>query len=632
LGITQGKARKFHPVSGSTLMTSSGDLSLPAAESIYPTTAQSDVQSDGAQLDGFSMADAETVLVFTQDRSGQYLSFYWPEASQYGLKPEQIIDQSKDQTDQFGPIAKAFYLERLHQVLDSACPTQFACPFRAGEQYLEFALTLSPVLVPQGPATLVVATGQFLGSISEAWALELADCLSQQGAKQRNFAPNNARQQFIALAQKIRQTLDLDLIWQQAVTGLGELLGASSGLFCTCLLDQNLSVGAEFAPQAGLSLVGTAFPPTAEINQALATLKPVLTPSPGPNTPTQLLLPTVDQGQPNGLIVLYFDHARIEPASLIGLEVGLEELAEQIGTGIAQAQLLEESYVITAELQKINERLMRHQSDLEEARQQAEAASRLKSEFLANTSHELRTPLNGIIGFLKLVVEGMADDPEEQAEFIEEAHRSALDLFNLINDILDIAKIEAGKMQLDLNPIQLDDLLLDVENFTRPQAQQKQLSFEIRTPDTRDEVILYANYQRLKQVMLNLISNAIKFTHEGSITISAEVIPGRVVVQEEEKPGTVKISVADTGIGVSLDKQDKLFQSFSQVDGSRTRQYGGTGLGLAISQKLVEAMGGVVNFFSMGEGLGSTVTFTVPLYQDPVMVRVPLGDSADLLL
>lgn len=132
--------------------------------------------------------------------------------------------------------------------------------------------------------------------------------------------------------------------------------------------------------------------------------------------------------------------------------------------------------------------------------------------------------------------------------------------------------------------------------------------------------------------MLNLVGNAIKFTHEGKITITAEIIPKKVQVQNEEKPGMLKISVADTGIGVSLEKQDKLFQSFSQVDGSRTRQYGGTGLGLAISQKLVEAMSGVVNFYSMGEGLGSTVTFTVPLYQDPVMITAPLTDSADLLL
>jgi len=104
------------------------------------------------------------------------------------------------------------------------------------------------------------------------------------------------------------------------------------------------------------------------------------------------------------------------------------------------------------------------------------------------------------------------------------------------------------------------------------------------------------------------------------VTVSAEIQKKKVHFNNQEFPGSVKVQVADTGIGVSLDKQDRLFQSFSQVDGSRTRQYGGTGLGLAISQRLIEAMGGVVNFYSMGEGLGSTVTFTVPLYQEPVMV------------
>jgi signal transduction histidine kinase len=137
-------------------------------------------------------------------------------------------------------------------------------------------------------------------------------------------------------------------------------------------------------------------------------------------------------------------------------------------------------------------------------------------------------------------------------------------------------------------------------------------------PNSRDEILVYGNYQRLLQVLLNLIGNAIKFTHEGGVTVSAEVLKKKVMFKGLELPGMVKILVADTGIGVSLDKQEKLFQTFSQVDGSRTRQYGGTGLGLTISQRLVETMGGVVNFYSMGEGLGSTVTFTVPLYQEPV--------------
>ena len=209
---------------------------------------------------------------------------------------------------------------------------------------------------------------------------------------------------------------------------------------------------------------------------------------------------------------------------------------------------------------------------------------------------------------------------QEQREFIEEAHRSAMHLLDIINDVLDIAKIEAGKMQIECSPVSLQELLDQVETMTRTQIRQKNLSFEVQKPQTHDEIVVYGNYQRLLQVLLNLMGNAIKFTNEGGITVSAEVIKKRIVVQDEELPGLVKVRVADTGIGVSLDKQDKLFQSFSQVDGSLTRQYGGTGLGLAISQKLVEAMGGVVNFYSMGEGLGSTVTFTVPLYQEPVMI------------
>jgi len=283
----------------------------------------------------------------------------------------------------------------------------------------------------------------------------------------------------------------------------------------------------------------------------------------------------------------------------------VRELADQVGTAIAHATLYKE---------------------LELARHQAEEASRLKSEFLANTSHEIRTPLNGMLGFLKLVIEGMADSPDEQMEFIEEAYRSALHLLNIINDILDIAKIEAGKLELELGPVKLNEVFSIVENFTSTQAEQKNLSLQIQMPATTDEIILHGNYQRLLQVMLNLVGNAIKFTHEGGITISADVVPKKVMFQNEEHPGMVKVRVADTGIGVSLDKQDKLFQSFSQVDGSRTRQYGGTGLGLTISQKLVEAMGGAVNFYSMGEGLGSTVTFTVPLYQQPVMVSASPSD------
>jgi signal transduction histidine kinase len=161
----------------------------------------------------------------------------------------------------------------------------------------------------------------------------------------------------------------------------------------------------------------------------------------------------------------------------------------------------------------------------------------------------------------------------------------------------------------------------------RLQAEHKNLSFGMQLPGTNDEILVYSDYLRLKQVMINLVGNAIKFTHEGHITVYADVVRKKVIFKEQEFPGMVKVRVVDTGIGVSLDQQDKLFQLFSQVDGSRTRQYGGTGLGLTISQKLVEAMGGEVHFYSLGEGLGSTVTFTVPLYQQPVMVSSSESES-----
>lgn len=347
------------------------------------------------------------------------------------------------------------------------------------------------------------------------------------------------------------------------------------------------------------------------LKQALSSREPVVVEQIGTNLFQQqsvLVVSTSYQDVPNGLVCLQqCDRRRQWSEAEIEL---VRELAEQVGTAIAHGTLYKQ---------------------LELTSERAEEASRLKSEFLANTSHELRTPLNGIIGFLKLILEGMADDPEEQREFLQEAHRSALHLLDIINDILDIARIEAGKMELDLAPVRLNELMQAVEDFTKHQAQQKNLSLNIELPAARDEVILYGNYQRLLQVLLNLVGNALKFTHEGGVTISAEVLKKKLPFKDQEFPGVVKVRVADTGIGVSLDKQDKLFQSFNQVDGSRTRQYGGTGLGLAISQKLVEMMGGLVNFYSMGEGLGSTVTFTVPLYQEPVMIASPATDAMDLL-
>ncbi|WP_088890429.1 GAF domain-containing sensor histidine kinase [Leptolyngbya ohadii] len=631
-------------------MTLPSDRS-PSTESVHPGTLQ--------RIDEAAVPAAD--LVFIQDGSGQYLSFYWRDADRYGLKLDQMIGKPVEVAfEAFKPIAMAPYLERIRQVLSDLIPLRFEYSFEVNHPHrtfeLTFELTVSPILMPHSTATSVLVMGNLLRAAtgepaperitrSKPMRLSLhaayptvhssSDQSNQTGQEQ--IALHSDQKRLTELIWKIRRTLDLETIWQQTVAGLGEAFGASRCLICPYMRGQDVVVAAAEYCQPELSSLldrSLSIVEEAYLGQALTTLKPIACSDAGnlEGEPSSIMaIAACYQDQPNGLIILYqTDRGRVWSEFELDL---LREIADQVGTGIAHASLYAESQNLAFQLQRVNDNLMQKHQELEEARQQAEAASRLKSEFLANTSHELRTPLNGVIGFLKLIMDGMADDPAEQTQFLQEAHRSAIHLLDVINDILDIAKIEAGKMQLDLNPIPLDELLNDVLRKTRPQAQQKNLSFEIRTPETRDEVILHGNYQRLLQVMLNLVGNAIKFTHEGGVTISAEVISQKAISTEEERrPGIVKISVADTGIGVSLEKQDKLFQSFSQVDGSRTRQYGGTGLGLAISQKLVEAMGGEVNFYSMGEGLGSTVTFTVPLFQDPLMVTAPLPDTANLLL
>ncbi|GAB4150336.1 MAG: hypothetical protein Fur0046_29280 [Cyanobacteria bacterium J069] len=568
-------------------------------------------------------------LIFIQDAAGTYLSLSWKDAAAYGLQALDAIGRPIEEA-QFAPAILAPYLRRLRLVLDSGSPDQFSYLFRCGDQYLVFDLSLSPVLQVHAPPSAVVVTGHLLYSCGEDQARLLLESPPRFGPIQRSGYSSRYQKSLTQVAWNIRRTLDLDTIWQQTADGLGETLNLSRCLVCSYSAEEEQArVVAEYSRHGVSALLGEALDwvQVPYMQRAIATLSPVgeveVDPASGHAT-SILAIATCHQDQPNGLIVLYQnDEDWVWNQGEVEL---IQELADQVGTGIAHANLFAAS-------RNLADRLLKQHQDLEEARRQAEEASRLKSEFLANTSHELRTPLNGMIGFLKLIVDGVADDPEEQREFIEEAHRSALSLNDIINDILDLAKIEAGKLEIEINPVKLDDLMDDVERFIRPQAERKNLSFEIRLPNTRDPVILAGNYQRLRQVMLNLVGNAIKFTHDGGITITTDILPKQA---EEDNCGLAKISVTDTGIGVSLEKQDKLFQSFSQVDGSRTRQYGGTGLGLAISQKLVEAMKGVVNFYSLGEGLGSTVTFTVPLRQSPVLIasqpeEIDLADEEELL-
>ncbi|MEH2327819.1 sensor histidine kinase [Nostoc sp.] len=567
------------------------------------------LESITSKTDG-SLPTLGAELVYTQDGAGCYLTFCWQYSGLLGLNTEKIVDEL-NQTQTFAPVDKVTYLERLHRILTSLVPERFQCWFSYQKELFELDLVISPIMPSLGTT---VTTVLVMGRLVQATLNKKQARVASKTPTQIELALRSQQHQKLVnrITRNIRRTLDLDIIWQQTVDSLGKALRLERCIICPYQPSSSkVQVKAEYRQPELKSMLGSDIDIASEpaFAQALATLEPVMMEVPGYKESGQqktLVVATCYQDQANGLVALNWQD---ECYTLTESELELaKEAADQLGTAIAHATLYEE---------------------LEIARQKAEEASRLKSEFLANVSHEIRTPLNGMIGFLKLILEGMADDPEEQNQFLTEAHQLSIHLLNIINDILDIAKIEAGKMELAYAPVKLDELFSHVEGFMRPQAEMRNLSFRMQMPATSDEIIVQSNYQRLLQVMLNLVNNAIKFTHEGGVTVSADLVLKKANFQDQQFPGMVRVRVADTGIGVSLDKQDKLFQLFSQVDGSRTRQYGGTGLGLVISQKLVEAMGGEVHFYSLGEGLGSTVTFTVPLYQQPVMVSSNDSDSTN---
>ncbi|MGB5961897.1 MAG: HAMP domain-containing sensor histidine kinase [Coleofasciculaceae cyanobacterium] len=234
-------------------------------------------------------------------------------------------------------------------------------------------------------------------------------------------------------------------------------------------------------------------------------------------------------------------------------------------------------------------------------------------EFVINVVGELRTPINGIIGFQKLLVEGVADDPEEERHFLEEVYRLALNLHKRLNDIQDFAKIEADQMDLTLGEIKLDELFKDVENFARILVEKKNLSLSLKTPTNHHKIILYGDYKQLLRVISNLVDNAIKFTGEGRIKITAEVINKKAYIGSQEFVNMVKIEVIDMGIGVLPNAQNRLFIPFFDSGNHEITNHISRGFKLALSKKLVEKMGGEMSFYSAGENMGSTVTFTIPM-------------------
>jgi signal transduction histidine kinase/CheY-like chemotaxis protein len=269
---------------------------------------------------------------------------------------------------------------------------------------------------------------------------------------------------------------------------------------------------------------------------------------------------------------------------------------------------------------------------LEEKAEQLALASRYKSEFLANMSHELRTPLNSLLILARL----LADNPEnnlsqKQTEYALTIYTCGTDLLSLINEILDVSKVESGKMQVELRAVLLGDLVQELRRAFQPLADQKQLTWVAGIEPGTSETI-FSDPHRLQQVLKNLLSNAFKFTDGGAVALRVRMAHG-ALTSERQSPRAVAFEVSDTGIGIPSDKQELIFEAFQQADGTTSRKYGGTGLGLSISRQIARLLGGEIRVMS-APGHGSTFTLLLPesLESSPRPVSAEEGEQRLLLL